>query len=150
MKKAFDDKELEDDFNINKNLQTYLKDKFKNRIFGLTSYYGDFYTSESAMSITEDLKKTAVKENYPDRLPVKFEITPMSEIQSTHYLKSRDIEKMENYEQRKQINPRIRPRTQKLGTLPTLRQVFQYRSSKPRRRARLLRTNIKLADYSKL
>jgi superfamily II DNA or RNA helicase len=73
------------------------EDKFKNRIFGLTSYYGDFYTSDSAMSITEDLKKTAVKENYPDRLPVKFEITPMSEIQSTHYLKSRDIEKMENY-----------------------------------------------------
>jgi superfamily II DNA or RNA helicase len=73
------------------------EDKFKNRIFGLTSYYGDFYTSASAMSITEDLKQTAVKENYPDRLPVKFEITPMSEIQSTHYLKSRDIEKMENY-----------------------------------------------------
>lgn len=73
------------------------EDKFKNRIFGLTSYYGDFYTSDSAMSITEDLKKTAVKENYPDRLPVKFEIVPMSEIQSTHYLKSRDIEKMENY-----------------------------------------------------
>ncbi len=73
------------------------EDKFKNRIFGLTSYYGDFYTSGSAMSITEDLKKTAVKENYPDRLPVKFEITPMSEIQSSHYLKSRDIEKMENY-----------------------------------------------------
>ena len=73
------------------------EDKLKNRLFVLTSYYGDFYTSGSAMSITEDLKKTAVKENYPDRLPVKFEITPMSEIQSSHYLKSRDIEKMENY-----------------------------------------------------
>jgi superfamily II DNA or RNA helicase len=70
--------------------------KFKNRIFGLTSYYGDFYTSGSASSISEDLKKTAIKENYPDRLPVKFEIIEMSNIQSTYYLKARDIEKLEN------------------------------------------------------
>ena len=70
--------------------------KFKNRIYGLTSYYGDFYTSGSASSIRDDLKKTAVKENYPDRLPVKFEIVEMSDIQSTYYLKARDIEKLEN------------------------------------------------------
>jgi len=69
--------------------------KFKNRIFGLTSYYGDFYSSGSVSSISEDLTKTSIKENYPDRLPVKFEVVPMSSIQSTYYLKARDTEKLE-------------------------------------------------------
>ncbi len=69
--------------------------KFKNRIFGLTSYYGDFYSSNSVSSISMDLKQTAKKENYPDRLPVKFEVVEMSNIQSTYYLKARDVEKLE-------------------------------------------------------
>ncbi len=69
--------------------------KFKNRIFGLTSYYGDFYSSGSVSSISQDLKQTSIKENYPDRLPVKFEVVPMSNIQSTYYLKARDTEKLE-------------------------------------------------------
>lgn len=69
--------------------------KLKNRIFGLTSYYGDFYTSGSVSSISLDLKQISKKENYPDRLPVIFEVVEMSNIQSTYYLKARDVEKLE-------------------------------------------------------
>ncbi len=69
--------------------------KFKNRIFGLTSYYGDFYSSPSS-SITLELKETIKKENYPDRLPIKFEIVKMSDLQNSFYLKARDVEKLEN------------------------------------------------------
>lgn len=69
--------------------------KLKNRIFGLTSYYGDFYSSDSVSSISLDLKQTSKKENYPDRLPVIFEVVEMSNIQSTYYLKARDVEKLE-------------------------------------------------------
>jgi superfamily II DNA or RNA helicase len=70
--------------------------KFKNRIFGLTSYYGDFYTSSLSSSISLELKQTLSKENYPDRLPVKFEIVEMSEIQNSFYSKARETEKLEN------------------------------------------------------
>lgn len=70
--------------------------KFKNRIFGLTSYYGDFYTSSLSSSISLELKENIKKENYPDRLPVKFEIIEMSEIQTAFYLKARESERLEN------------------------------------------------------
>ncbi len=69
-------------------------DKFKNRIYGLTSYYGDFYTTEIDMA--KQLRTTVSKENYPDRLPIKFEMIPMSDIQSVHYLKARETERLEN------------------------------------------------------
>jgi len=70
------------------------EDKLRNRIFGLTSYYGDFYTTE--VNISKQLKKTESKENYPDRFPIKFEVVKMSEVQSMHYLKARETEKLEN------------------------------------------------------
>jgi len=72
------------------------ENKFKNRIYGMTSYYGDLYTSTTATTISQDLKQTSKKENYPDRLPVKFEVVQMSSLQSSHYIKARDVEKLEN------------------------------------------------------
>lgn len=70
------------------------EDKFRNRIFGLTSYYGDFYNTE--INISKQLKQTESKENYPDRKPIKFEVVKMTELQSLHYLKARETEKLEN------------------------------------------------------
>ena len=69
--------------------------KFMNRIFGLVSYYGDFYF-ESQGNINDELKKTLKKENYPDRLPIIFEIIEMSKYQNIEYTKARNIEKKEN------------------------------------------------------
>lgn len=71
------------------------EDKLKNRIFGLTSYYGDFY-KDHLLSISNELKKLLKKENYPDRLPIKFEIIEMSQLQNAEYIKARAIEKLEN------------------------------------------------------
>lgn len=68
------------------------EDKFKNRIFGLVSYYGDMYTT-LVKSIKEDIKELKTKENYPDRLPIKIETIEMSLIQNIEYMKARDIEK---------------------------------------------------------
>lgn len=69
--------------------------KFMNRIFGLISYYGDFYY-ENQGNINDELKKTLKKENYPDRLPIIFEIIEMSKYQNIEYTKARNIEKKEN------------------------------------------------------
>lgn len=69
--------------------------KFKNRIFGLVSYYGDMYT-ELQHSIKEDLKNIKSKENFPDRLPIKIEVIEMSQLQNIEYYKARDIEKRES------------------------------------------------------
>jgi len=69
--------------------------KFMNRIFGLVSYYGDFYF-ETQSNINDELKKTLKKENYPDRLPIIFEIIEMSKYQNIEYTKARNIEKKEN------------------------------------------------------
>lgn len=69
--------------------------KFMNRIFGLISYYGDFYFEQQG-NIHEELKKILKKENYPDRLPVIFEIIEMSKYQNIEYTKARNIEKKEN------------------------------------------------------
>lgn len=71
------------------------EDKFKNRIYGLVSYYGDMYF-EKQLSVSDDLKKTMSKENYPDRLPIKFEIIEMSQLQNVEYSKARDKEKHES------------------------------------------------------
>jgi len=71
------------------------ENKFQNRIFGLVSYYGDMYF-EKQSTITEELKQTKKKENYPDRYPIKFEIIEMSQIQNIEYYKARDIERREN------------------------------------------------------
>jgi hypothetical protein len=71
------------------------ENKFKNRIFGLVSYYGKFY-SEKQYSIKDDLNSTKIKENFPDRLPIKIEVIEMSQLQNIEYYKARDLEKKEN------------------------------------------------------
>lgn len=71
------------------------ENKFKNRIYGLVSYYGDMYT-DILESIKDSIKSTKIKENYPDRLSIKIEIIEMSNIQNAEYTKARDIEKREN------------------------------------------------------
>ena len=81
--------------NGNINMTIKNGDKFQNRIFGLVSYYGDLYF-EKQSSISDELKKTLKKENYPDRLPVKFEIIEMSQLQNIEYAKARETEKREN------------------------------------------------------
>jgi hypothetical protein len=78
-----------------KNMSIKNEDKFQNRIFGLVSYYGDLYF-EKQSNISDELKKTLKKENYPDRLPIKFEIVEMSQLQNIEYAKSREVEKREN------------------------------------------------------
>ena len=70
------------------------EDKFKNRIYGLVSYYGDMYNN-IVKSIKDDIKILKAKENYPDRLPIKIETIEMSLIQNIEYMKARDIEKKE-------------------------------------------------------
>lgn len=70
------------------------EDKFKNRIFGLVSYYGDMYTN-LVKSIKNEIKELKTKENYPDRLPIKIEIIKMALLQNIEYMKARDIEKKE-------------------------------------------------------
>jgi superfamily II DNA or RNA helicase len=69
-------------------------DKFKNRIFGLVSYYGDMYTT-IVKSVKEDIKEIKSKENYPDRLPIQIESIEMSILQNIEYMKAREIEKKE-------------------------------------------------------
>ena len=78
-----------------KNTSIKNEDKFQNRIFGLVSYYGDLYF-EKQSNISDELKKTLKKENYPDRLPVKFEVVEMSQLQNIEYAKARETEKREN------------------------------------------------------
>lgn len=70
------------------------EDKFKNRIFGLVSYYGDMYTN-LIKSIKDDIKEIKKKDNYPDRLPIKIEVIEMSLLQNIEYIKARDLEKKE-------------------------------------------------------
>ncbi len=69
--------------------------KFKNRIFGMVSYYGDMY-NQILETIKNDIKIKKSKENYPDRLPIKIEVIEMSTLQNSEYSKARDIEKKEN------------------------------------------------------
>lgn len=69
-------------------------DKFKNRIFGMTSYYGDFY-HRKIDDVTDEMKMTIKKENYPDRLPIIVEVLNMSKIQLTNYKTARDKEKQQ-------------------------------------------------------
>ena len=70
------------------------EDKFKNRIYGLVSYYGDMYNN-IVKTIKDDIKVVKSKENYPDRLSIKIESIEMSLIQNIEYMKARDIEKRE-------------------------------------------------------
>lgn len=60
-------------------------DKFKNRIFGLTCYYGDLY-----------IPKASVQEGFPKKLPDIIEKVPMSKVQFSRYLDARIKEQAES------------------------------------------------------
>ncbi len=60
-------------------------DKFKNRIFGLTCYYGDLY-----------IPATSVQEGFPKKLPDIVEKVPMSKVQFSRYLDARIKEQAES------------------------------------------------------
>ena len=66
--------------NKNKN-----KEKFTNRIYGLSSYFGDIYFNEN-------------KKDFPIKLPTKIEKIPMSETQFSRYLiyRHQEIEESKN------------------------------------------------------
>lgn len=80
--------ELEKDFNAffvdYKTNKIKNVEKFKNRIFGLVSYYGNMYFG----------KKT--KEDFPDELPIKVEKIHMSSEQYAKYNMARDFEREES------------------------------------------------------
>jgi superfamily II DNA or RNA helicase len=59
------------------------KEKFQNRIFGLISYYGDFYFDKKG------------KEGFPEQKPIIIEKVEMSIYQFGRYQEVRDIEKKE-------------------------------------------------------
>jgi hypothetical protein len=59
------------------------KDKFQNRIFGLVSYYGDYYFDKKA------------KEGFPEQKETIIDKVPMSLYQFGRYQETRDIENKE-------------------------------------------------------
>jgi hypothetical protein len=71
------------------------ENKFKNRIYGLVSYYGDMYFHKLD-SVKNEINSIKSKENFPDRLPIKIEVIEMSQMQNIEYSKARDTEKKEN------------------------------------------------------
>ena len=68
--------------------------KLKNRMMGLISYQGDYFKHEIE-DFYKDMKKTIKIQNYPDRLPIKIELVPMSDLQYSAYLLAREKERLE-------------------------------------------------------
>jgi superfamily II DNA or RNA helicase len=64
------------------------KEKFKNRIFGLVSYMGDWWKSGGIMKNDQVIKR----DYFPDQLPTIIEYTPMSAQQFAAYSNARDLE----------------------------------------------------------
>lgn len=64
------------------------REKFKNRIFGMTSYMGDWWESGGITHPNEPIKRP----NFPDQLPTIVEYVPMSTQQYVAYANARDIE----------------------------------------------------------
>ena len=69
-------------------------DKLRNRITGLVSYKGDLFERE-VLSFYPMLNTKIVKENYPDRLPIKIVPIHMSNQQYGAYEQAREKERME-------------------------------------------------------
>lgn len=68
--------------------------KLRNRMLGLVSYTGELFT-EQVDSLYSMMKRTIHKEHYPDRLPIKIELVPMSPIQYGAYAMAREKERLE-------------------------------------------------------
>jgi hypothetical protein len=69
-------------------------DKLRNRMLGLVSYVGELFDLK-VESFYSMLKRTIHKEHYPDRLPIKIEMIPMSPIQYGAYAMAREKERLE-------------------------------------------------------
>lgn len=77
-----------------KNMAIKNQDKLRNRIQGLVSYKGALFEHE-VESFYPMLKRTIKKQNYPDRLPIKVDMVPMSSTQFSAYSAAREKERME-------------------------------------------------------
>lgn len=64
------------------------KEKFKNRIFGLVSYKGDWWNTGGVVKKDEIIKR----DKFPDQYPTKVEYIPMSSQQFSVYMNARDSE----------------------------------------------------------
>ena len=64
------------------------REKFKNRIFGLTSYMGDWWMSGGVAQKGQ----TIVRDEFPDQLPTIVELVPMSTQQFAAYAAARELE----------------------------------------------------------
>lgn len=64
------------------------KEKFKNRIFGMVSYMGDWWKSGGLIKQDQVIKRDL----FPDQLPTIIEHVPMSTEQFSAYSTARDIE----------------------------------------------------------
>lgn len=83
-------------------------DKFKNRIYGLTSYYGDLYRNDDGVdsddTIVADKKKSKTKvvprtkdtKGFPEKLPLIIRKVHMSGEQYSKYGLARDLEREES------------------------------------------------------
>ena len=69
-------------------------DKLRNRITGLVSYKGDLF-ERKVLSFYPMLNTKIVKENYPDRLPIKLVPITMSSQQYGAYEQAREKERLE-------------------------------------------------------
>lgn len=68
------------------------KDKFTNRIFGLSSYYGDIYFADETKEQLASNSKTITKQGFPKKLPTIIEKVPMSDEQFAKYIIARNQE----------------------------------------------------------
>lgn len=66
------------------------KDKFTNRIFGLSSYYGDIYFTDEVKESKDN--KVITKQGFPKKLPTIIEKVPMSDEQFAKYIIARNQE----------------------------------------------------------
>lgn len=90
--------ESEEEFNRyfvdEKNGKLKNANKLRNRIRGLVSYKGEQF-ERKVVQFYEMLGSTIKQENYPDRLPIKLELIPMSSIQYAAYEQARERERLE-------------------------------------------------------
>ncbi len=69
-------------------------EKFKNRIYGLISYYGQFYFNKH-IPFQKQIQESVEKENFPILLPIKFVKVNMDHDQNNAFLTARAKEKAE-------------------------------------------------------
>lgn len=105
-----------------KNRKLINEEKFQNRIFGLVSYIGKFYT-EKHTSFKDNIKKIISKTDFPDRLPIRILKIPMSPKQNSIYLNARDKERKETkfggsiYKEKSMLSSSYRIRSRQISNI---------------------------------